>query len=240
MSTPTPSSVPTPRRLPSLSPAAILTAAAALACCLEASPASGQDDWGSWHSVAVTEFETARVEASAFFQLRLHDANTEVRQVYVSQRLAVDAHRNLGLGANYTYLPTRSPTTGVFLDQHRIELEATPRVRASERLNLAFRNRLELRWLEDRPGVNERSRHRLQANIGRRNAAAIAFFFASDEVFYDWDGAGFNENRLTPVGLHIALRRSVAFDLYYMVQSEQIDARWNHTHLLGTHAALAW
>lgn len=204
-----------------------------------AAPAGAQTDWGSWHSVAVKAVDTATVDVSGFVQIRLYDASTEVRQVYLSGLVAIEAAEHLSLGVNYTYLPTRAAGTRTFRDQHRFEFEVTPRWRPVPRLRLDVRNRLEVRWLEGREDVNQRSRHRTQATLatGRPRATAL---FLNNEFFYDWDQARFSENRLTPAGVRVAVGRGAELDLYYMVQSTKGQTRWTHAHLLGTHVSVAW
>jgi len=205
-----------------------------------AAPTYAQTDFGSWHSVAFDEREMGRVTLSGYVQVRLHDDSSELRQLYLSQLVDIEAHERIGLGINYTYLPTRSALTGDFLYQHRIELEAIPRWPAGNRLRFDVRNRLEIRWLEGKSGTNERSRHRAQGRYVMPDRGRLTAVFANNEFFYDWDESKYNENRLTPVGLTFRLYGEVGVDLYYMVQSLETSGRWTHTHLLGTHLTLAW
>jgi len=209
-----------------------------MSLCARASPTYAQADLGSWHSVLIDEIARDRVTLRGFVQVRLHDDSSELRQLYLSQLVSVDAHEHLGLGVNYTYLPTRSPGTRTFLDQHRIEVEASPRWRAGQGFEVDIRNRLELRWFEGRRGVNQRSRHRVQGRYALPSRGRLAAVFANNEFFYDWERSAYSENRLTPLGLTFRVRRRIGVDLYYMVQSLERAGRWRHTHLLGTHVTL--
>lgn len=104
----------------------------------------------------------------------------------------------LSLGVNHTaYL--QQPDPGVFIQEQRAELE--PVVKGSlGPVEWRNRGRLELRLRPDSARWRFRDQLRVEGAI-----AAGWLPFASDEAFFDLNGAGFNENRVT-----VGLAREVA------------------------------
>jgi len=197
------------------------------------------DDFGTWQGLSLRVVDTRHVDLVATAEARFYQDSRELLQYRLTPRLVVDANRYLRATLGYTYLPTRSSDSDEFIDQHRMELEVTPRWPVTDRLTLDLRNRLEIRWIEGRSGANERLRHRLGASYRIRDTGLFRSVFAGDEVFFDFDRGDVTQNRLTPLGLRFRLSEHVGFNVYYMLQSQQARGKWSHAHVLGTHLALS-
>lgn len=197
------------------------------------------DDFGSWHALSLKVVDTDRVDLVGTAQARFYEGSSELLQYRLTPRLIVDPSRYLRTTLGYTYLPTRLSDSDEFIDQHRLELELTPRWPVNDRLTFELRNRLEIRWIEGLSGTNERSRHRLGARYRVREAGFFRSVFLSDEVIYDFDRGDVSQNRLVPLGFGFHLSRKTGFNFYYMLQSFQVSGRWSHAHVLGTHLSFS-
>jgi hypothetical protein len=196
------------------------------------------DDFGSWHALSLGVFENARWTVTGISQVRLRDDSSQLFAYVLSPQVVFKAGPYLRLGANYTFLPAKPAGRSDFLDQKRWEFEVNPRWPVNDRLTLELRNRYELRWLEGRPGTNERSRHRPQASLRTTHTGPLESVFANNEFFYDYRAHRYTENRLVPVGLNFRVNPRAGFRAYYMVRSVRGPARWSHTHVLGTQLSL--
>lgn len=204
-------------------------------------PVQANGDFATWHGLDLRFLNTDSVDLTSSAELRFFDDSRVLRQVLLRQAMAIDASRFLRFGVHYAYLPTRLPESGDWRDQHRLELEATPRWPVTERLTLDFRNRLDLRWIEGRSGLNERSRHRLQVTYALAGLRPVEAIYASNEFFFGYSGmAAWNQNWLVPLGAHFRFHKQVRFSLYYMIPFIRSSSRWDHAHVLGTRFAVSF
>ena len=192
------------------------------------------DDFATWNGVSLKILDTEHVDLVTLGQVRLYNNSSELLQYALSQQVVVDLNRFLRTGVNYTFLPTRGSEGDDFIDQHRVELEFTPRWPINDRLTLDLRNRLEIRWIEGFSGTNERVRNRLGVSYELRNTGLLHSIFATEEIFYPLADAELTQNRLTPIGLRFRLNEHVGFSTYYMLQSIKRAGDWNNAHVIGT------
>lgn len=197
------------------------------------------DDFGTWYALSLKMIDTRRVDVVGTAEARFYEDSRELLQYRLTPRLVVDPSRYLRTTVGYTYLPTRRSDADEFIDQHRLEIELTPRWPVNDRLTLELRNRLEVRWIEGLDGTNERSRHRLGASYRLRDTGLLRSVFARDEVILNLDLADVTQNRLVPLGIGFRLGEKVGFNLYYMLQSFQRPDGWSHAHIIGTHLSLS-
>lgn len=196
------------------------------------------DDFGSWHGLSVKFLDSDRWTLAAVGQARLRNDSSELFSYLLSPQLTYKVSPYLRLGMNYTYLPTRPAAGGDFRYQHRWETEINPRWPVNDWLTLDLRNRFELRWLEDRRGTNERSRHRPQATIRLKGLGPLESVFINNEFFYDYDAHLRSENRLVPLGMNIRLNSRTVFTTYYMLASVRGSGGWINTHVPGSQFTL--
>ncbi len=202
--------------------------------------ARGGEDVGSWHALSLRFFDNEHWTLSTVGQVRFRDDSSELFAYGVTPQVAYKASAYLRLGMNYTYLPTKPAGGDDFLDQHRWETEVTPRWPVNDWLTLDLRNRFELRWLEGKPGTNERSRHRPQATFYLNGFGPLESIYVNNEFFYDFDDHLYNQNRLVPLGLNLRLNSHAVFTTCYMLLSTRGGDEWRHSHVLGTQLSLSF
>ena len=89
-----------------------------------------------------------------------------------------------------------------------------------------LRNRLELRYPDNVPGVFPRLRHRLQGTLPLTGLGRLSALVFSDEVFYDTTLDRISENRLLPLALTFKLSPHAALTTGYGIQSLWSKSGW--------------
>lgn len=199
------------------------------------------DDFGAWQTVSIKWLDTERVDLALTGQLRYRGNAHELAGYLLSQKVIYQAHTNLDLSLAYTWLPSKN-SSGIWLDQHRLELKSTLHRSLSENWSVSLRNRLELRFIEDTP-FNERSRHRVEVQRAVHGLGPLTAVYSNDEVFYDYHDWQLNQNRIIPAGFRFHLLKGADLDLYYMIfqaKSGATTSDWNNTHLIGTQLSLSF
>lgn len=149
--------------------------------------------------VILTETGGLRPESLSFTtDVRYNDQLAGMERVQLRWGPRWELSEAWTLGVNHTAY-FQQPDPGVFVQEQRAELE--PSV-SGEWGPLAWRDRsrLEYRWRPDRQRWRYRNQLRVEGEVAKGWTP-----FASDEVFFDLAGPGFNENRLT-----LGLAREVA------------------------------
>ena len=115
-------------------------------------------------------------------------------------------------------------------------MELNRRWKLSESTTLALRNRLEVRWWESRGDRTEFvSRHRLRLSRRANWFGSMERYEVSNEVFLDYSGRGFNENRLRPLDLFVRLNDRATTNVFFQIRSRRLglDRNWDHAFMLG-------
>ncbi len=94
------------------------------------------------------------------------------------------------------------------------------------------RSRLEYRMLQDEEPF-WRYRHRLTVASPRTFTPLKIQPYTAEEVFYSFDGQGFNQQRLYG-GVLIPLHKQVRLDLFYIWKLDKADSEWHDTNVLGS------
>lgn len=196
------------------------------------------DDVQNWQNLTVTwpKIEQVALETSA--EWRLTDDLSDLSYWRIRQAIATRPFSWLTAGAAYRYTESKN-SEGHWRDQHRLELELTPRWKLDEQVTLSLRNRMEFRWNESVRGRNERTRHRLQLAVNTPQWRAVKSVYASHETIYDWDRKRIAEHRTIPLGLKFEIRESAELSLFYMLRVSVRDEEWTHTHVIGTSLSLS-
>ncbi|MDP3071600.1 MAG: DUF2490 domain-containing protein [Opitutaceae bacterium] len=198
------------------------------------------DDFGSWHALSARFLDNHRWTLTGVTQVRIRDDNSQLYAYYFSPQAAFKASPYLRLGLNHTWLPAKPAGGRDFLLQRRWEIEATPRWPVKDWLTFELRNRLEIRRIEGRPDINERSRHRPRATFRVKGLGPLESVFMDNEVFHDYDAHRITENRLVPLGLNFRANPQTAFAVNYLLRSVRSGGDWTHSHILGTQLALSF
>ncbi len=214
--------------------------AVALSALIGALGTASGADFGTWNGVSVRTLDTEHLDLITIAQARLYNDSSELRQYFISQQVVLDVTRHLRTGINYVFVPTRLSNSDSFIDQHRIEIDLTPRWSMGDRWAFDLRNRLEIGWVEGLAGTKQRMRNRFGASYELRNVKPLHSIFAHEEVFYRLDQLEVIQNRLVPFGLKFQLSQHVGFNTYYMLQSIKARGLWNNAHLIGTEFAFSF
>jgi len=161
----------------------------------------------------------------------------ELDQYQFSLRTRYHVHTNVSLGLNYTYLESQQhPADGssTWQDQNRIEFEVTPHWEHPSGFRVSNRNRLEVRWIEDRPDENFRTRHLLELGWPVKLPRPFTGAFSQGEVFYDWSRGRLTEWRASPAGVDIRLCPRASLRLYYTWREVNSNYTWTTSHVFWT------
>ena len=199
------------------------------------------DDFGSWYILTVNHRLAPCWSTAVEGQTRLFD-DSSAAEVYAARgKLAYDVGDHFSLGMNYVYASARRTPADPFLDEHRWETEVNNHWSLSDRLDIDLRHRLDLRFLEARAGVNERSRHRLGFSYRVRQAGPVESVFMSDEVFYDYDRHELTENRIVPAGIGFKLSERIGLNCYYMLRQFRLPVQaWQLNQYVVTQLSFAF
>jgi hypothetical protein len=196
-------------------------------------------DEGSWNSVTVKWLDTKYVDLVSMGQLRFNRDLSELGGYVLSQRVVADPWEGWTLGVGYSFVPFRGGSRKPWIDQHRMEFEATPRWQLTERVAFSARTRLELRWVENQE-FSQRLRERPAFAIAMKNWDPLEDIFFSNEFFFDFNGNSFSQNRWVPAGLTFKLNAQSKLKLYYQLWSLKSGGSWSHSHVLGTVVSFAF
>ncbi|MGJ8638734.1 MAG: DUF2490 domain-containing protein [Opitutaceae bacterium] len=203
-----------------------LTAATAL---------NARDDIMMWNWLSLNLWQNDTHKVHTYFDNRLVDDITEEKLWLGSLRYKFKAHKNLQLGFGYTYLDVRTITADTWTHQNRLEFELNPSFKLNDDWKLSLRNRMEVRYIEDRDDSSARFRHRTQLSRPI-DLGPISSYYANVELFYLLDLEKVNEVRTVPAGAGIKLNDDLKLNVFYMIQSNRVGntSEWNHAHALGT------
>ncbi|MGJ8654673.1 MAG: DUF2490 domain-containing protein [Opitutaceae bacterium] len=195
----------------------------------------GRDDVMMWNWLSLNLWQNDTHKVHAYFDNRLVDDLTEEKLWLGSLRYKFNAHKILQLGFGYTYLDVRNVDANTWTHQNRLEFELNPKLKLNEDWTLSLRNRMEVRFIEDRSDSSARFRHRTQLSRPI-DCGPFKSYYANVELFYLLDLEKVNEVRTIPVGSGIKLGEHTKLNLFYMIQSTRTGStsEWNHAHALGT------
>ncbi len=117
------------------------------------------------------------------------------------------------------------------------EIENRPMLNAAVKskvygFGVTNRSRLEYRMPQDE-GPFWRYRHRLNIALPVTFTPLKIQPYTAGEVFYSFDGEGFNQQRLYG-GVYIPLHEKVRLELFYLWKLDKEDDDWHDTNVLGS------
>lgn len=168
-----------------------------------------------------------------YLDLRVTDAVGEVATTMISPRVRYDLTPHWSAQVNTTWLEAQAADSRGRTELLRLELELNPRAALTERLTFSSRNRVELRFIEQVDGVNERVRIRPQLDYATPWAGIVHGVFMNNEVFYDLDQRRITENRLTPFGLTFRPSPMLELRAYHLWRHTRLGREWFDFHALG-------
>jgi len=179
-----------------------------------------------------------RWSVGLYLDLRVTDVVGELATTMFSPRVRYDLSAHWSAQVNTTWLEAQAADARGRTAFTRLEFELNPRCALSDRLTFSARNRVELRWIEDVEGINERLRLRPQLDVLTPWAGPVQGVFINNEVFYDFDQQRVTENRLTPFGVVFRPAKQLEFRVYHLWRHARARDRWFDFHVLGMHASV--
>ncbi len=204
--------------------------------CALLGPLQGRDDFQTWQEFNVKFYDSPKLDMYLFGQSRIGEDSSRRQVALINPKLHYAVHPSLTLAMNYTYLDIKSPHCSYTASQHWLEFEANPKIRFRpfDKLDLANRNRLEIRWIESDDRVHYWTRHQISMSTPLKGMGPFKRAFLSEEIFYDYTRNKIAENRFTPLCLRMKLTERTEMDFYAMVQSIcDSGERWNHRYVFG-------
>lgn len=191
------------------------------------------DDFQTWYTVSTVWPVPDHLSLISSAHFRLTDDSRDFTLYRLGQAVIVDPVHWLRAGVAYRY-GERKNSSDTFVSQQRFEAQATPQLRLGERAQLSLRNRLELRWTQGTPGMNERLRNRFLVRIATPQWRRVRALFFSNETFYDFDQGDISENRFVPAGVSLYLHERASLRLNYTLRSIRSQPAWRHDTVIGT------
>lgn len=182
-------------------------------------------------------FEHAGFEAFVYQEAWINDGGPRFAYYQLSPRLRYRVFEPLAVGLNYSFIETEKPIAigdDEWTDQHRLEFELTPQWKWPSGLRVSARNRFEVRWIEERPDVNYRTRHTVEVGYPVRLPPPFEGAFSGGEVFYDWSRMRLSEYRVSPCGVDLRLSSRGSVRVYYTWRQVEVGNNWAASHVLWT------
>lgn len=199
---------------------------------LAAAPAWA-DEWDYWNQQVVEGPSVGRWKPWFYADTRTGLETGEMTGYVLSPRIRYALADGLNAEAHYSWVSTRN-AAGEYVDQHRAEFELNPNWRLGKRWTAVLRNRVEVRWIENRTGVSPRTRHRLHLEYAVEGMGPLTSLFWEDEAIFEYDGIHLSENRLVPLGLGFRLGKHANLKLYYTWRPLKLKSGWEDTHFLAS------
>lgn len=197
---------------------------------------SGRDDFKTWQSLSAKIYDSDKLDALIYTETRIGNDFSRRELALINPILLYNPRPNLTLGINYTYLDVKPLTSCYSSSQHWLAFEATPAFTLTRGIKVSARQRLEIRWIENQMEAVYISRHQFGLSVPIQGKERIKRFFASEEIFYDYNRNRFSENRAIPVGIGLKLTRNINLDIYGMIFSKcSSGGQWEHSYVLGMH-----
>ena len=195
------------------------------------------NDGQYWWKTQIKEWDGEKIDVNLEAEARFNEGISNLSTWRLAQKLVYSPKKNLDLGIGYRFVKSRNGAGDPFKHRHRLEVEVNPHFQFLGKLKVATRNRLELRWKENRGGeLFPRFRPRILVSTPANWFPGLEEIAVGNEFFYDFDADKYNQNRLYPLRAKFRLTPKLGLTLYYMVLSERDSQSngWQHTHVIGT------
>ncbi|KAF0093338.1 MAG: hypothetical protein E1N59_2932 [Puniceicoccaceae bacterium 5H] len=201
---------------------------------LTASPALLQADstayWAAW-GVDVWKGDQFSTRTSTENR---HDDDFDLAYFRITQEFYYKPNAVWTLGVIPTYESVRS--AGDWKDIYRVNLEASPTFKLSDKLSLKLRNWYEIRRKQD---MGSKSYDRFRQQVAFTYAAdwlpGLTSVSCSNEVFYDFNAERINQDRINPLKLNFKINDRCKTSVFYLYQAQRVGLSedWTGTHVIG-------
>lgn len=184
----------------------------------------------NWWDTPVLRFQT-------YSELQVTDSERHFSGWTQAERFTVKPWDKLWLGVNYTFVErlTMNPATHaeLALEEHRIEVEALPRLSLGESARLNGRIRMERRWKDNAPD-DWRFRMRWEPSLAVKDSGPLSEVFVQAEYLHDMKSNGSREWRIVPAGTGWRFNDHLSLRVYYMWDTVRARPDWAVSHILYT------
>lgn len=192
--------------------------------------------WGKeyWQYVNWQQLEKGNHKLYFRGEARFHKDFSQFYYYRVSENYAYQALPNLALEGHYSFIHEKSLGALNFTNTHRFEFEVNPSVTFENKIQLRFRNRLELLKREDLALWRFVLRQRSMAVFPIENFGRLFAWRFSNEIFYSFESHLFNQNRFVPIELAFQISEGLEIDLFFMVRNFISSNKWRRSFVLGS------
>jgi hypothetical protein len=186
-----------------------------------------------WSNYLFKLYHTDKVSIMLFTEAKLYGNFSKPGLYLLCSRVQYKLYDHLDLQMNNTWLKARD-SKGDFITQYRIEPEVNPHFTTGNRNILYFRNRVEIRHIENKGWNNTRYRGRAQFTMKLSNSGPFHSVFTDTEFFYDFAAMKHLEQRTTPFGMNLSLAKNIELQLFYMIQRQRGLEDWFSNQIIGS------
>lgn len=208
----------------------------ALILCAWSSLASARaEDSFARLALIVNWWDTPAFRFQTYTEAQIADSEPRFNRWIQAERLAVKPWDTLWFGLNYTIVERTALNVATHRefaqDEHRIELEALPRLSLGGSARLNGRIRVERRWKDDAPD-NWRFRMRWEPSYIVKDHGPLREIFVQAEYLHDLSNNASSEWRIVPVGTGWHVTDSLSLRVYYMWDTVRAQPTWAVSHIL--------
>ena len=186
-------------------------------------------------SLVVNWIDTPAFRFQTYSEVQLADSEPRFNRWIQAERFTFKPWTHIWLGANYTItekLGINPATHAEFArDEHRLELEALPRLSLSDSVRLNGRIRVERRWKDNAPD-DWRFRVRWEPALEVKHLGPLHEVFVQAEYLYDLSHNRSSEWRIVPAGTGWHLSEQLSLRVFYMWDTVRARPDWAVSHIL--------
>ncbi|MFM8469400.1 MAG: DUF2490 domain-containing protein [Limisphaerales bacterium] len=211
---------------------------ATLGCAvLLAVPRARAEDTFVRPSIIVNWYDSPAFRFQTYSEAQFADSEPRFNRWIQAERFTFKPWEHLWLGANYTITEKLglNPTTHAEFaqDEHRLELEALPRLTLGTNARLNGRIRVERRWKDHAPD-DWRFRMRWEPALDVQGCGPLREVFVQAEYLHDLSLNRSSEWRIVPAGTTWRITEHLNLRVFYMWDTVRARPDWAVSHILYT------
>lgn len=180
-------------------------------------------------------WENDSLAVKAYIKMDTGNHLKNVRSIQLNEQFSWKYSENTSFELHGAYIHSRSivETSSPWKWQYRLELEAN-RIFHLYNCIIETRNRLQIERVQKEPKTQYRLRQRTMFIFPLKNAGILKAFSAYNEAFYNVLTGRFNQNRICPCQLTVALSDQTKLDLFFLIRFFLSNDLWQKSAVLGT------
>lgn len=186
--------------------------------------------WTAWN---VGEWKSGNFSTKSHFENR-HADDLDLIYVRYSQKFNYKLDDVWSLGLHPVYETSRGSDD--WKDTYRLDLEATTKLKLTDRLGLKLRHRYEVRRKEGKGSeAMDRVRQQVALSYKANWLPSMTSIGIANEWFYEIDKERITLDRFYPIQIGFQPSDSFKTTVYYLYQSKRqgLSDDWSGTHIIG-------